>query len=203
VVLTGQGRRREILDVAVEVMAEHGVAGLSLSEVARRVGIRQPSLYKHFGSLHAVCDEVFREGAQRQLDAVTRAVAACPPGLAALDAALDAIGRVAMANPVVAQLLAWRPVPDFAPSAAAFAPTVELVGMLRSTLRDAVAAGQLDPAADSEEGVALVMIVVSGSLTQQLANEPGAGYDDGRFSSLLPKALAMFVQYYARTGDDA
>ena len=38
----------EILDIAVQVMAEEGVAGLSLSEVARRMGIQPPSLYKYF-----------------------------------------------------------------------------------------------------------------------------------------------------------
>lgn len=194
--------RREILDAAVEVMADHGVAGLSLSEVARRVGIRQPSLYKHFASLHAVYDEVFREGAEHQLEAVARAVRDSTPGLSALLAAIEAIGRLAMANPVVAQLLSWRPVPDFTPSAEAFRPSVEMVEIVRTTLRDAVAAGQLDPSADSDEGVALVSILVSGALTQQLANEPGASYEGGRFSSLLPRAFAMFVQHFAPKAEE-
>ena len=35
----------EVLNVALQVMAEQGVAGLSLGEVARRMGIRPPSLY--------------------------------------------------------------------------------------------------------------------------------------------------------------
>jgi len=194
---SGADTRREILDAAVEVMAQRGVAGLNLSEVARLVGVRQPSLYKHFASLHAVYDEVFREGAERQLEAVTRAVRGSTPGLPALEAALEAIGRLAMANPVVAQLLSWRPVPDFTPSAEAFRPSVEMVAIVRATLRDAVAAGELDAAANSEEGLALVSIVVSGVLTQQLANEPDAGYEDGRFSSLMPRAVAMFVSYFA------
>ncbi len=194
---TGAHTRREIVDAAVEVMAQRGVAGLNLSEVARRVGVRQPSLYKHFASLHAVYDEVFREGAQRQLEAVDQAVRGSEPGLPALEAAVEAMGRLAMADPVVAQLLSWRPVPDFVPSEEAFRPSVEMVGIVRATLRDAVAAGDLDPAADSDEGVALVSIVVSGALTQQLANEPDASYEDGRFSSLLPRAFAMFVRYFA------
>ncbi|TNC24634.1 TetR/AcrR family transcriptional regulator [Amycolatopsis alkalitolerans] len=196
------GTRRQILDVAVEVMAERGVAGLSLSEVARRVGIRQPSLYKHFASLHAVYDEVFREGAEHQRDAVARAVRGSAPGLTALLAAIEAIGRLAMANPVVAQLLSWRPVPDFTPSEEAFRPSIEMVEIVRATLRDAVAAGELDPAADSDDGVALVSILVSGALTQQLANEPDAGYEAGRFSSLLPRAFAMFVQYFAPKAEE-
>ncbi len=189
--------RREILDAAVEVMAERGVAGLSLSEVARRVGIKQPSLYKHFASLHAVYDEVFREAAELQLASVAEAVRGNTPGLSALAAAVDVIGRGAMANPVVAQLLSWRPVPDFTPSADAFRPSVDMVGIVRSTLRDAVASGELDAAADSDEGFALLSIVVAGAMTQQLANEPNATYEGGRFSSLLPSAYAMFVQYFA------
>jgi hypothetical protein len=124
------------------------------------------------------------------------------PGLSALLAAIEAIGRLAMANPVVAQLLSWRPVPDFTPSAEAFQPSVEMVEIVRSTLRDAVAAGQLDPSADSDEGVALVSILVSGALTQQLANEPGASYEGGRFSSLLPRAFAMFVQHFAPKAEE-
>ncbi|KAA9155994.1 TetR/AcrR family transcriptional regulator [Amycolatopsis acidicola] len=193
----GGETRREILDAAVEVMGERGVAGLSLSEVARRVGVRQPSLYKHFPSLHAVYDELFRAGAERQRDDVARAVRDSAPGLAALTAAIEALGRNAMAGPVVAQLLSWRPVPEFEPSAAAMRPSIEMVEIIRGTLKDAVAAGELDPAADSDEGVALVSIVVSGALTQQLANEPKAGYETGRFSSLLPRAFDMFVRYFA------
>ncbi|HSK35318.1 MAG TPA: helix-turn-helix domain-containing protein [Actinomycetota bacterium] len=44
----------EILDVAIEVMAEDGVAALSLAEVARRMGMRPPSLYQYFPSKLAV-----------------------------------------------------------------------------------------------------------------------------------------------------
>ena len=36
---------REIVEVAVELMGEHGAAGLSLGDVARRMGMRTPSLY--------------------------------------------------------------------------------------------------------------------------------------------------------------
>jgi len=193
--------RRELLDTAVRVMAERGVAGLSLSEVARRVGIRQPSLYKHFASLHAVYDELFREGAEQQREAVARALKGRAPGLPALAAAVDALGRVAMAHPVHAQLVAWRPVPEFTPSAEAFRPSIELVELFRGALHDAVAAGELAPEAESDAGVALLSIVVTGTLSQQLANEPGAGYEDGRFSSLMPDAFAMFVRHFAPEGE--
>lgn len=191
------GTRRAILDAAVEVMIERGVAGLSLSEVARRVGVRQPSLYKHFPSLHAVYDELFREGVEQLRDEVARAVALAAPGLAALAAAVEAIGRHAMANQVVGQLYTWRPVPEFEPSVAAMRPSIEMVAIIREALHDAVVSGELGAAADSDEGAALMSIVITGVLTQQMANEPGATYERGQFSSLLPRAFDMFVQYFA------
>src|SRR3954452_16367441 len=52
----------EIVDVAVEVMTEHGVGGLSLGEGARRMGMRTPSLYVYFDSKNAVYDAIFARG---------------------------------------------------------------------------------------------------------------------------------------------
>src|SRR3954470_19318775 len=60
----------EIVDVAVEVMTEQGVGGLSLGEVARRMGMRTPSLYVYFESKNAVYDAVFARGWRSAYDAV-------------------------------------------------------------------------------------------------------------------------------------
>ncbi|MEU0837731.1 helix-turn-helix domain-containing protein, partial [Streptomyces sp. NPDC005969] len=59
---------QEILDVAVEVMAEEGVAALSLAEVARRVGMRPPSLYQYFPSKMAVYDALFERGMRQAVE---------------------------------------------------------------------------------------------------------------------------------------
>ncbi len=65
----------QVLDVAVEVMAEQGVAGLTLGEVARRMGIRPPSLYGYFDGKHALYDALFERGWRLLLDTVTEAEA--------------------------------------------------------------------------------------------------------------------------------
>jgi len=101
------------------------------------------------------------------------------------------------ANPVLAQLLHWRPVPGFEPSARAFEPAVRQLEFLRAALRAAVDAGQLAPGAASEEGVALCTVLVSGVISQQMSNEPSAPAGQGRFIQLAPTALDMFVRYYA------
>ena len=43
-------RRAEILAEALELMAEHGYHGASLRDLAKRLGISQPSLYHYFAS---------------------------------------------------------------------------------------------------------------------------------------------------------
>src|SRR5947209_18887360 len=52
----------QVLTVAVEVMAEQGVAGLTLGEVARRMEIRTPSLYGYFDGKNALYDALFQRG---------------------------------------------------------------------------------------------------------------------------------------------
>src|SRR6185437_9011423 len=89
---------QEILDHAVAVMDEVGVAGLSMSEVARRVWIRPPSLYKYFPSRLALFDALFGDGQRANLEAFRAGAATAPPGISALTAALEASGRWALAN---------------------------------------------------------------------------------------------------------
>src|ERR1700690_2582133 len=87
--LDRRARRRqetieEILDIAEAVMAEEGVNGLSLAEVARRLGVQPPSLYKYFPSLMAIYDAIFERGQIDNLAEVRRGMAGAEPGLPAL-----------------------------------------------------------------------------------------------------------------------
>src|SRR5690242_20701966 len=99
--LAGVDRRRmrrqqtieEALDAAVAIMEEADVGGLSMSEIARRLGMRQPSLYKYFGSLHAVYDALFARGLERCGGAIQAAVAQGPRGVMTIRAAGRALDR--------------------------------------------------------------------------------------------------------------
>src|SRR5260370_20828163 len=135
----------EALDTAVAIMQEAGGGGLSMSEIARRVGMRQPSLYKYFDSLHAVYDALFARGLERRGAAVQAAIEQGPGGVATLRAAARAVVRWAVENPALAQLLYWRPVPGFAPAAATFAVSVRQMDQLRAGFAEAVQAGVLHP----------------------------------------------------------
>lgn len=183
----------EILAIALELMEREGVAGLSLSDIARRLGIQPPSLYKYFSSRIAIYDALFQAGQARHLAVVRGAAESAEPGLPALHAAMEASARWCHAHQVLAQLLFWRPAPGFEASSEAMAPSVEMVEVIRSTLHDAHDRGRLGSRATRDEGLALLSIVQAGVISQQLANEPTVAFEHGRFTSLISDAVEMFV----------
>ena len=97
-------------------MNEDGVAGLTMTGLARAMRIQPPSLYKYFPSVTAVHDALYRRGQEDNLAALRAGMAAAEPGWAALRSGLEALGRWAVTNPVLAQLLFWRPMPGFGPA---------------------------------------------------------------------------------------
>ena len=185
----------EILDLATDVMTEHGVNGLTLAEVARRLGVQTPSLYKYFASLGAVYDALFARAAERDLEVLRAGMARGEPGLDSLSAGLEASGRWVLANQALAQLLFWRPIPHFEPSAAAFAPSEQIAEIQQQAIADAVAAGQLGEDALEEAGH-LVAILIKGVLTQAMTNEPHLAWGKGRYTALFPRLMELLPALY-------
>jgi AcrR family transcriptional regulator len=181
----------EILDIARDVMTEEGVNGLSLAEVARRLGVQPPSLYKYFPSLMAIYDALFLEGQRQNLAAMRDGMQGAESGLDALIAGLEASGRWCLDNRAVAELLFWRPVPSFHPSPEAFAVSMEMVELQRGALADAVAKGQLGPTANEEGAIYLVSTIIVGVLSQTFANEPDLPWGQGRFTPMFATLMRL------------
>jgi AcrR family transcriptional regulator len=191
----------EILDIAVEIMTAEGVNALSLAEVARRLGVQPPSLYKYFPSLLAVYDALFRRGMQEHLEVMRAAMADAEPGLEALTVGLEASGRWCLENRALAQMLFWRPIPNFEPSPEAFAPSVEMIALQRRALAEAVEAGQLGAAAATDEAVFAISIIVAGAFSQSAANEPGVPWGKGRFTPHFRPLMALLPGLYPVEAD--
>jgi AcrR family transcriptional regulator len=182
-------------------METEGVAALSLSAVARQLGMQPPSLYQYFPSKMAIYDALFQRGNELVRATYLAAVASVDtddPFERDLVSA-TAFCRWCLEHQVYAQLLFWRTIPGFEPSPEAFAAAQLSLQDLREHLQASVEAGHLHPDVATEEGMTLYTSLIAGLLTQQLANEPGASFDDGRFIRLLPVVLEMFYQRYAPT----
>jgi AcrR family transcriptional regulator len=194
----------EILDIAVQIMAEQGVAGLSVGEIARRMGIRPPSVYVYFPSKHALYDALFARGARLLLAAMQEVFAALPARPTTLEEILlpasRAFVRWSVENAAYSQLLFWRPVPGFTPSPDAYQAAIELIELARDRLRGLQDAGLLRAEVSVEQMERDWTILLAGVFSQQLSNAPQQAFDDGRFTAAIPELMAMFADYYsART----
>lgn len=181
-------------------MTEHGVGGLTVTEMARRMGVRSPSLYKYFTSLHAVYDALFARGVARLDAALQEALSSAPPTTERFRVGVKAVVGWCVEHPGLAQLMFWRPVPGFEPSPQAFAASVGQTRDLRANLAEAVRAGQLHPSADSDEAVRVLTVLISGLITQQMANQPGADVETGLFTALTDDMVDMFLAHYDPRG---
>jgi AcrR family transcriptional regulator len=189
----------EVLDRAAEIMTEQGVAGLSVGEIARRMGIRPPSLYVYFPSKNALYDALFARGARALLDAIEQERAGLPAGLT-LEEQLLAAGRGFVSwcvrHPAYSQLLLWRPVPGFAPSAEAYAPALRIIELGLEWLAELQDRGLIRGDASVEEAMRDWTVLTSGVVSQQLSNAPDEDPVEGRFVAALPSLAAMFARHY-------
>lgn len=194
-------RRQSVVDEALThaaaIVAESGAGALTISEVARRIGMRPPSLYKYFPSLNALYDALFEQGNRIMVAEVDAAIEGITPGLERLLASTRTITRWGAEQVGYSPLMFWRPVPGYEPSAEAFAPAQEVFARSAADARAAVEAGDLDRDADPERVLRMMTVVSAGVVSQQLANEPGAEFAEGRFTTLLDEGLAMVVGFYA------
>lgn len=68
-------RRRQLLDVALEVFAAGGFHGTSMDDVAAAAGVTKPVLYQHFGSKRALYIELLNDVGGQLMDVIAKAAA--------------------------------------------------------------------------------------------------------------------------------
>ena len=106
--------RAEILAAAWDLARSEGLAGISLRDLAKAVGMQPPSLYSYFDSKNAIYDAMFKQGyeAMSQRDAIFDAV----PGADVFKARVRAFLQFCTEDPARYQLLFQRTLPGFTPS---------------------------------------------------------------------------------------
>ena len=85
---SAEERRKDVLEAAREVFAEHGLSGASTDEIARKAGISQPYLFRLFGTKK----ELYLETVRRCLSQTLELFQAAAEGVRG-EEALSAIGQ--------------------------------------------------------------------------------------------------------------
>lgn len=68
-------RREQIAEAALEVIARHGTRGLSIGEVAKRIGIVPSAIYRHFHGKEEILSAAIERMGERLLENAARAAA--------------------------------------------------------------------------------------------------------------------------------
>jgi AcrR family transcriptional regulator len=176
-------RLGQILTAAWDVAGESGLAGVTLHEVARRVGIRQPSLYGYVSSKLDLYDAMYAQAYEQLLGRLDEQ----PPTGTAREQ-LYRLSRVVLdfvvENPPRQQLIFQRTIPGFEPSPASYALAQRLVDRCLGPL-SALGAG-------SPAHVDVYTALVGGLGAQQVANDPGGD----RFTRHLEALLDLFLDHF-------
>src|ERR1017187_3106041 len=172
----------EILEAAWDVAHSEGLAGLSLRDVARRIGMRPPSLYWYFDSKRAIYEAMFVQGNRQLLARLAEQRWPREPR-AILRLCARVFVEFSTEDVQRYQLLFQRTIPDFEPSAEAYAVAVQVFEQMRARF---AAAGLTDPAAFD-----MWTALVGGLAAQQTANDPGGN----RWLRLIDEVVDMYADH--------
>jgi len=180
-----EATKLEILDAAWGLVRADGLAGLTLRDLAHKVGMQPPSLYSYFESKHAIYDAMFLQGNLELL----RRLEAMPQ----FDDRADSFRASArlfvgftVEDPARAQLMFMRTIPGFEPSPETYAVAVRIVDLEK----DRFARAGIKP-----EYFDLWTGTISGLSFQQIANEPGSD----RWVRLVDDAVDMFLGHVSES----
>ena len=169
--------------LAWDIAAKLGLGAVTLHEVARRVGIRQPSLYSYVASKLDLYDAMYGQAYEQllaQLDATRPDETAREQLLRVSRVVLDFV----VEDPPRQQLMFQRTIPGFEPSSGSYALARRLIDRCAGLLS---ALG-----ADNPAHVDVYTALVGGLGAQQVANDPGAD----RFTRHLEALLEVFLDHF-------
>lgn len=178
--------RERLVEAAWQVAEQDGVNELTLRELARRLGMRAPSLYEYVDSKGAIYDLMFADGYRAlvgHFEDLPRTGDAGHDLLVGLQQWLD----FCQANLPRYQLMFTRVVPGWEPSAEAYAVSEQAWQQMADQFADL--------GLGTPELLDLWTALASGLAAQQAANDP----DGDRYRWLAPAAVDMFLQH-AGTG---
>lgn len=118
----GENARERILEGALELLTEYGYEGMSLQQLADRVGLHKSSLFHYFDGKEALADEVCALICEHLLKAVEPVLATDPVDLEQIllvgDAMVDHFGRERWTARFLLRLMVARQDADFGVSRA-------------------------------------------------------------------------------------
>lgn len=191
--------RERLLVAARDAYLEVGLAGFSLRDVARQVGISAPAVYRHFAGRDELLRAVCEQGFQIFSGYLLRALRETTPDRR-LRAARDQYLRFGLEHPRDYRFVFMSSTEDLPPPDAAQgggvrnAPTFQfLVDRVAECMKAGSIAGR-----DAEEVAVVIWSHLHGLVSLRLSGHLAAVGDDEAFTTFFRKATDRFLDGLAR-----
>jgi len=166
--LPSERRRQEIIDATLALLATTPIQGVTTREVARRVGVSQPALFRHFRSRDAILEAVVTHARERLEALAEQVLQPGNPPLEALEALLRGVVGYSRTHPGLPRLLFQDAASS--PAAPYQHPLRHLVSMQRALaselVRQAQRTGEVAESVDAERAGSLFVALIQGVLLQ-------------------------------------
>jgi AcrR family transcriptional regulator/uncharacterized protein (DUF2249 family) len=195
-------RRQQIVQVALELLADQSVELLSTRAIALRMGLSQPAIFRHFRTRDDLLEGVVAHAREGLADLAARALAGRSGGLRDLSALVRALFDHVQRHPGLPRIL-------FHDASGAGHPQLRamlhaLVDMQRTLVAELVRAGQRegeipDTVAPEPAGQLFVALLQGTLLQWRLAGAPQDPSPDGL--TMRAEVLITFLQGVLRAGE--
>ena len=136
--------QNRILDAAGALFLEEGYEGVSMRQVAERIGYSATTIYRHYDSKDDLLFAIVHEGFRRFGDDLSKAARKAKDPLGQLKAVCAAYVKFGLQNPVYYQLMFMQRSDFLFHSRDEKAPMIASFGLLQNLVAEAMAAGILE-----------------------------------------------------------
>lgn len=187
--LPAQERRAVTVEAVVALAAEQNPNDITTAAIAKRMGLTQGALFRHFPNKDAILQAVMEWVAERLLSRVDKAVQASASPLAALEAMFMAHVAFVVEHPGVPRMLfgELQRAEETGPKRMVQTLIRRYGERVRHLIEEGKAHGELDSGIDTEAAAILFIGTVQGLVMQSLL----AG-DIGRIRQEAPRVFALY-----------
>ncbi|MDH5388737.1 MAG: TetR/AcrR family transcriptional regulator [Gammaproteobacteria bacterium] len=168
--LPAEERRAVTVETVIELAAEQNPSVITTAAIAKRMGLTQGALFRHFPNKDAILKAVMEWVAERLLSRVDKAVEGVSSPLAALEAMFMAHVAFVSEHPGIPRLLFGElQRAEISPAKRMAQMLIQRYGeRLHRLIEEGKAQGELDAALDVEAAAALFIGTIQGLVMQSL-----------------------------------
>lgn len=187
--LPAEERRAVIVDTVIELAGEQNPSDITTAAIAKRMGLTQGSLFRHFPNKEAILQAVMEWVAKQLISRVEKVVLAAPSPLAALEAMFMAHVEFVVKHPGVPRMLfgELQHAEETAPKRIVQIFISRYGKRLHQLIEQGKTCGELDAQLDAEASAMLFIGTIQGLVMQSLLTG-----DVDRIRRDAPRVFAIY-----------